>query len=569
VTATSPSIDPAEAHQPLRRRLVEPALIGLLALTLNLAGNGRVSLWDRDEPRYAVCTREMRARGDWIYPTFNGEPRYHKPVLIYWLMRAGYALGGDNPFGARLVSGLAGAATCLITWDLGRRMLGPQAGRLAALMLATAPIVVAESKLATTDATLALFVVAGQACLWELSRRPSRGLAAAFWVLMALAMLTKGPVGLALVAASGLASWWWRGPSGCWRRLEWRRGPALFALVCAPWFVAVGVISNGEFFRYALGNQALGRVVTGVEQHGGFPGYYVATSLATFHPWSALLPAALLGAWWRRRSRPEFGFLLGWVVGPLILLECVPTKLVHYYLPSYPACALLAAWLVVAVAADEVNLRRWPLGGLGLGLLGGVAFGATVVLIAAAVVTPAPVRWPCLALAAAVGSGSLYALERLRSGATHRAMTALVATWAVVMLGVGAWLLPSLEPYRTHRIVGQRLASIADRLKVAPVMVTFQEPSIVYAVGYPVPEIRQWEQLHAIVGKHGAVVTAALVPQEVVVFQKRPDFDVEVLPDTLSGFNLSKGKSQTLRFLLLRERTSTVQAARPQPALAK
>ena len=108
------------------RRLREPLLIGLLALTLNLAGNGRVSLWDRDEPRYAVCVREMRARHDWIYPTFNAEPRYHKPILIYWLMRLGVALGGDNPFGMRLVSGLAGAGTCLLVWGLGRRMFGPR-----------------------------------------------------------------------------------------------------------------------------------------------------------------------------------------------------------------------------------------------------------------------------------------------------------------------------------------------------------------------------------------------------------------------------------------------------------
>ena len=109
--------------------------IVLLSLVLNLAGNGRTGLWDRDEPRYAVCVREMRARGDWIFPTFNGEPRYHKPILIYWLMGLGTALGGDNPFGVRLVSAVAGAATVLGVWWLGRRMFGPRGGRLAALDL--------------------------------------------------------------------------------------------------------------------------------------------------------------------------------------------------------------------------------------------------------------------------------------------------------------------------------------------------------------------------------------------------------------------------------------------------
>src|SRR5215472_14982558 len=87
-----------------RLRWLEPVVLASLALALNLAGNDRTGLWDRDEPRYAVCVREMRSRGDWINPTFNGEPRYHKPVLIYWLTGLSTALAGDNPFGVRLVS---------------------------------------------------------------------------------------------------------------------------------------------------------------------------------------------------------------------------------------------------------------------------------------------------------------------------------------------------------------------------------------------------------------------------------------------------------------------------------
>ena len=45
------------------RAWLEPVCIVLLALALNLAGNGRTGLWDRDEPRYAVARpRDARAR---------------------------------------------------------------------------------------------------------------------------------------------------------------------------------------------------------------------------------------------------------------------------------------------------------------------------------------------------------------------------------------------------------------------------------------------------------------------------------------------------------------------------
>ena len=54
---------PGGRSQPIvpgqRSAWLEPIVILLLALALNLAGNGGTGLWDRDEPRYAVCVREM------------------------------------------------------------------------------------------------------------------------------------------------------------------------------------------------------------------------------------------------------------------------------------------------------------------------------------------------------------------------------------------------------------------------------------------------------------------------------------------------------------------------------
>jgi 4-amino-4-deoxy-L-arabinose transferase-like glycosyltransferase len=542
--------------EPFFKPWMAAAIVFALALLLNLLGNGRVTLWDRDEPRYAQCTREMRASGDWIHPTFNGLPRYDKPVLIYWLMLAGTYFGGDNPFGARLVSALAGAATCVLVWQLGKTMLGARAGFLAGLVLATAPIMVVESKLATTDATLTFWIVACQACLWRLTRGPSGWAAGAFWVILGLATLTKGPIGPALIACAGLASWWWGGPTACWSRLYWKRGLLGFILLVAPWFVAVGLVSHGEFFRVAMGYHVLRRMTHGVEQHGAFPGYYIVTSLATFHPWSALLPAAIWGAWTRRRARPDLAFLLGWIVGPLILLECVRTKLVHYYLPAYPACALLVAWLIEAVAAEEVNLRRWMLGRLSLGLLGGVGIGATAVLGAAAVAVPGPTRWPCVALALVLGTGTLIGLERFHNGATRRAAATLIAAWAVLMALAGAWLLPSAERYRYSRIVAERLTRLAAQYHATPMLGSFAEPSVVYAMGKPIAPLRSRADLLEHL-RHSDAVVSALLPDDEASMRADPAFEVDV-PDQLSVFNFTKGKTETLRFALIRARDSAL-----------
>jgi 4-amino-4-deoxy-L-arabinose transferase-like glycosyltransferase len=550
--------------------LREPLAIAALALVLNLAGNGSVSLWDRDEPRYAVCVREMRQRNDWVFPTYNGAPRYHKPILIYWLMRLGVAIGGDNPFGMRLVSGFAGAGTCVLVWALGRRMFGPPVGRLAALVLATAPIMLIESKLATTDATLAFWFVGGQFCLWELSQRPSRRVAAVFWLLLALGILTKGPVPAVLFAAAGLVSWCCGGPGACWKRLEWRRGLLLLSVVTLPWFLAIGILSRGEFYRVAVGYHIIQRVTSGIEEHGGFPGYYVALSLLTFYPWSALVPPALFGAWSRRAGNPALGFLLGWIFGPLLFLELVQTKLIHYYLPAYPACALLVAWLVVTMVREEVALRRWALGRLGLGLLNSIGICTVVALVAAACVVNAPVRWACLVAAIVLAVGTLSAVLRLYRGATDRGVAGLIATWAVLGLLIGTWLVPALEPYRMARRVGQRLALISARLGLEPVLLTFQEPSTIYAYGRPVPTVKVWEDLYEQLRRHGEVITP-LLAHELREFQARSFLIVEP-GEQMTGFNLSKGQTQSLTFTRVRPNGDWARRKQspvaPQPALA-
>lgn len=545
----------AQAGEP-RALWIEAALIALLALVLNLAGNGQTSLWDRDEPRYAGCTREMRQSGDLIHPTFNAEPRYHKPVLIYWLMLATTAVAGDNPFGARLVSSLAGTVSVLLVWTLGRRMFGASIGRLAASILATAPLMVAESKLATTDATLMAFLTACWLALWELSQRASKRWAATFWVCLALATLTKGPVGPALIACSLVVSTLWGGPRGWWRRMHWGPGLVGFTLIAAPWYIAIAVVSQGEFYREAMGKHVLQRMTSGLETHGGFPGYYVVGTLLGLYPWSVLLPAGLLAAWVKRSSQPALGFLAGWIVGPLLLLEVVRTKLVHYYLPAFGGCALMAAWVLTSVAASELRLRRWPLGRLALGLLLGIGLGAAGAMLALGVLTRGAALVPFGLMALTVATGTIVAFRQLHAGSTMPASRVLVGTWALTMLVLGGWALPAVEPHRLSPRVAQRLRAIQEAEGVAPLMVGFQPPAVVYHFGAPIPVLQTRDWLAEQLRQQGPMV-AALTGPELDLLRKDQGWDLDVR-EPLSGFDVERGRVVELQLVVIR----------PNPALA-
>jgi 4-amino-4-deoxy-L-arabinose transferase-like glycosyltransferase len=548
------------APETFKARLREIAFFMLAALAINLAGNGRVSLWDRDEPRYATCTREMRQSGDLINPTFNGEPRYHKPVLIYWLMLIGTGIGGDNTFGARLISGLAGVGTVLAVRALGRRMFDAKTGRIAALIALTAPLLIVESKLATIDATLTLALVLCQFALWELSRRDSRAWAVVFWVGMAAATLLKGPIGPALMLLAALMNWWWAGPTSYWKRLQWRWGIPVFLMLTAPWYIAIGVISHGEFFRQAIGFHVITRATHSLEQHGGFPGYYPILTLVTFHPWSALIPVAVYAGWKRRKQNPAFGFLLGWIVGPLILLELARTKLIHYYVPSLPACALLISWLVLEVEASAVNLRRWPLGRLAVGLITSVGIGLTVFMLALVLLIPWSLRWPTLVIALTIAAGTLVAIERLFSGRTVRGVYVLAGTWAAAMFITGSWLLPAAEPFRISKTVARELGKVAVKEHAEPMLATFQQPSVVYELGRRAEMMTTKDRLAERVRKDGRIVTA-LMAHEIKILQKDPRWTLEP-KDVIRGFNLDKGREEVLHVMLLKPAAPSATALR-------
>ncbi len=347
---------------------------------------------------------------------------------------------------------------------------------------------------------------------------------------------------------------WRRGGSAdqtdCWRRLEWRRGLLLFAGLTLPWFVAIGITTRGDFFRFAIGVQMIQRVTSKLEEHGGFPGFYAATTVATFFPWSALVPACLVAAWTRRGTSPNLGYLLGWVVGPVLLLEPATTKLIHYFLPAIPALALLVGWLVQEVGRDVATIGRWACGRLALGLLGGLGLAAAAALMAGSFLVPEPVRWPMRVNAIVLGGGVIMALWKFRNRSPLEAAYVLSGSWGAIALAFSGWLLPAAEPYRLSRVVGEKLANHVVAEKARPILLTYQEPGIHYAMKLKSPTLRDWDEVRQALETAPALVSPVTAEQYVgLCLDGR--FYVAVLED-IKGFNVSKARTQQLRLIRIR-----------------
>jgi 4-amino-4-deoxy-L-arabinose transferase-like glycosyltransferase len=364
-------------------------LLVLVTLAATLPGFFRIPPVDRDEPRFAEATRQMLVGGNFVDIRFQDEPRYNKPVGIYWLqaaaVSAGEALGVPDARQAiwlyRLPSLLGILGAVLLSYWAGLPLVGRRGALLGALALATAILTGVEARLATTDAVLLACVTLMQGALARLHlagrRQPGHdgegnglGLPLLFWIALALGVLVKGPIApmvaaltvAALVAAERRAAWL--------KRLRPGIGLPLAILIVAPWLVAIGLASHGRFFQASLGTDMLAKVGGARESHGAPPLTYLAAMWGLFWPATALLPLAIVPTW-RARAEPAVRFLLAWLVPSWFVFELVPTKLPHYVLPLFPALALLfGAWLA---AADERPPPRWArLVALVLLVLGGV-----------------------------------------------------------------------------------------------------------------------------------------------------------------------------------------------------
>jgi hypothetical protein len=286
-----------------------------------------------------------------------------------------------------------------------------------------------------------------------------------------------------------------------------------------------------------------------MESHGSPPGYYTATVLGTFYPWSALLPAALVLAWTRRRQNLNLGFLAGWAIGPLILLECVPTKLIHYYLPAYPASAFLIAWLLDGLARGDLSWAPGPLRRVSLVLLRWTGGAWVVFLLVCVYAVPAPMKWPCMALTLVVAVGTVLANRRLARDDFGSGAVAMAATWSAFALIGGLWLLPTAQPYRLPVSVARALREVETRGEAVPVLASFRPPSVIVEMGHPMPDLPLPEQLVQESLRIGAL---AAVLQPLDIEQLKLDGRVRLtLLRAIQGFDVEKFCNRVVRLALI------------------
>lgn len=501
-------------------RMAVAAIVGLTLLALVPSLFTREP-WNPDEPRAAEVAREMIVLNNYLVPHLNGQPYSDKPPMFYWLATVFWKAGAELNSG-RLVSVLATMAMALTVYALGRRLHSPALGLLAAAITLSALLTAMICRYGVLDPLLTLFTTLSIACA---VRAFEGGPALGRWWLAAyaaaaLALLTKGPVGVAvplLVSAAYGVARRRQAHKGGWWHLA---GVALFAGLVAAWLVPA-CISGGQAYAHdLLFQQTAGRIGEGAA-HANWAYFYLLQFPIYALPWTLLLVGALV---WAVRMRRDPAALLGavWVLAVLIFFSLFSGKRERYLLPLMPGVGLLCARYVVGVIRGEHAPLRWHhglwratfalicLSAVGAGMeVRDFAENPEVLAELKTLVTPG-----AIAAAAATGIAvlivSAYGLWLPRGAAGEaRRVLAVVAAVVVISLCLDLAATPILNQFRSGgELVRRAGASLADAEEVYLYQDDFNGTLNLFTRRLHMPELKDAQELKAVLesGRRVAVV---------------------------------------------------------------
>jgi 4-amino-4-deoxy-L-arabinose transferase-like glycosyltransferase len=325
-----PSPERLAGGSPWTRAMTSPWLLIAVVWLAFFWQLGAVPLYDLDEGAFTEATREMLSSGNFITPYKDGEPRYDKPVLIYWAQAASVSLLGFSEFALRLPSAIAASLWVLALWRFVRERLDAATATVAGLAMALSLEIALIGKAAVADALLNLFIALAFFDIYRHRLAPRQGTLLRVYLWLGLGFLTKGPVAVFFPLVVSLLYYASYRDLRDWLRavLAWR-GWLVFLAVAAPWYLAIYIDNGSGFFQSFFLEHNLGRFGGVKHSHGGFPGYYfvmLPVVLLPFTGWFLRLLPELRGLW----ADPLDRFLVLWFAVVFAVFSFSGTKLPHY-----------------------------------------------------------------------------------------------------------------------------------------------------------------------------------------------------------------------------------------------
>jgi 4-amino-4-deoxy-L-arabinose transferase-like glycosyltransferase len=498
-------------------------------------------LWDEDEAYFAAASRETCTTGEFIVPTFNGHISLHKPAFMYWIMRGGVTLFGDNEFGARCGSALFGIANVLLVYHLARLLFSSGTGWWSALIYGTALQIFVINRAAVADPELSFFCSLGvliyvATTRWR--RAPREDFRCSAWrelflpswtgwlliyVSLAVAVLIKGPVGIVLpMAVIGLflllTQWqlFHADITSSHRHraarvasfvayvfsplriaaTTWQMRPVLavsvLLLIAGPWYTAVGISTDGEWLKGFLGVHNLGRFSSAMEGHQAGLWFFPLAIVVGMFPW-CLFNAHVVSTWWRGlltdvHGRMPFFLMTGWIAVWVTTFTIASTKLPHYIAPAYPALAILFGYFVNHWwnSAEQLSMA-WLRAAWGSMVLVGLALIIGLPMVSAAVM-PGIGSIGLIGLVPLIGGLCGWICEeKHKRRAAGAVLVVMSVSFGTLLLN---WAAPQVDRFQSSPMISNWIHELRmpNRQQHVAIWGGF-DASLVYYLGQPIQRI--------------------------------------------------------------------------------
>jgi 4-amino-4-deoxy-L-arabinose transferase-like glycosyltransferase len=358
---------------------------------------------------------------------------------------------------------------CATTALLARQLFDKETAVYATLAALTFVLPVALGQSPTHDVALVPWINLLVYCFWmQLQSDRDRGRWA--WtaiasVFIALALLTKGLIGIAIVG-SGIVLYVVVTNSIRWSLLA-RCCSALFGgcLLASPWFLSMEAASRGYLFYYFVERHFLGFVTEG-QEHGQMPWhYYLAPVLGGAMPWLLYAIATAAQALRERTGKTRnHGVLLlvCWFVAGFLFLSLAGSKLLTYSLPLFPPVAILAGVCFRAFFRNELapKVRAFVIGSFRLSSIFGIVAPAIALMIL-------QLKWNCSSPAAAYVvaiAGSIimaFALYLFERGQKRLALGVGTLWFPVIFSCLITWPTQVLADQYSQRALAHEVAAVS------------------------------------------------------------------------------------------------------------
>jgi 4-amino-4-deoxy-L-arabinose transferase-like glycosyltransferase len=324
-----------------------------------------------DEGRYVGVAWEMLRSGDWLTPTLNGLPYFHKPPLFYWITAGSLSLFGLNEWAARAAPLLGAGLGALAPYFFVRRWADERSARLALIALLVQPLFYIGGQFANLDMLVAGCITATIVLLAHAALSIERGLPyrhalVGAYIFAAAGVLAKGLIG-AVIPALVIGAWLvtlrrWQGL----RALIWAPGVAIFVAIVGPWFVAMQQ-RFADFLDYFFVVQQFKRFAAGGFNNVQPFWFYPAVLLLFSLPWLPWLARIVRRGYLTHRDGdgldargPIRWLMLLWTGVVVVFFSLPQSKLLGYVLPAVPPLAVLMADALTGLGATSRRaVRLW------------------------------------------------------------------------------------------------------------------------------------------------------------------------------------------------------------------